>query len=454
MKAAQKLFLKVVSSILASSLLYSQLLFAADPRDILTSAKASFEEEGARLGSHPLGPAEAVARQNALEELIQNNPSSTANSPAEPLPQRKSIPSSSQNTTQFMLTTPGGDTLNYVNGKLDSIQTKDINKKDVLLTNVLFDGQKILSANIHYDNGGENQVYQGGGITRYELPNGDTVFYKPSGDVDRVVPRNAPPTLYTYVRDAQNNLLSIVLENPDYKSVYDKTGLLLSLLNKKTGGETLFKNGMIAKIKTPGFPDVDYGDPILKGGEYVVTPQAATPQDPLPLSGVFSESAFKMLPFSTSSSDPWLLPEGRAWLGDQGLLIQGTGKDWLSMTGPLEQTPTTASQVTTSIDFSNLTLNSYFMLGMEGQGKDGTGRRFAVYQEDSAFYSQTFDGKTWTSKKILDYKHGTEYTAEFVYKKNSGIDLYLYPRSSSHPELTNPTATVRIDDWKNVNLKG
>src|SRR3989338_2191668 len=102
----KKHFLKPVSLVLVFTFSYTQLLWAADVRQMLLDAKASFDLEDTRRSgmdgetlTSAQAPQEAVVdQQNALQDLQNMN---------------------------FSLTTQNGDILNYIGNTLDQVTRPD-----------------------------------------------------------------------------------------------------------------------------------------------------------------------------------------------------------------------------------------------------------------------------------------------------------------------------------------
>ena len=119
----KNLFFKTTSLLVAFSILYSQLLWAADVRQMLAKANQTFENEDTRRGSGS-SPDSLLKAQAQQEALVQN----------------QNILSDLQNPAQFSLTTQNGDILTYVNGQLNQVVTRpDDEGNSATLTNISVD---------------------------------------------------------------------------------------------------------------------------------------------------------------------------------------------------------------------------------------------------------------------------------------------------------------------------
>ena len=198
-----RLLLKLISCILVFTFSYSNLLYAADISRMIQNAKAGFDLEDQRRsgGGEPLLPSaptqfeasnlSAVNQKNNLQDLEGLN---------------------------FSLTTQNGDILKYVGNKLNQIQTS----KGVSLQNIsLSQDGKIQNADLKLSDG-SIQVLQNGQIIGYQTPDGTQVLYQ-DNQIQKTI-KDSVETIYSYIKDQNNNLTQTILDNPQTKTVYDSQG--------------------------------------------------------------------------------------------------------------------------------------------------------------------------------------------------------------------------------------
>ncbi len=217
-------YLKIISLALIISFSFSNLLYAADPRDLLNAAKAGFALEDQRRtgGEAPLnnqsqGYAQGLVDQkNNLADLEQLN---------------------------FSLTTQNGDILKYAGDKLAQIQRPD----GTILQNIVLaaDG-KIQNADLKLFDG-SIQVFQNGQVIGYETPDGTQVFYANS-QIQKTISKSGVETLYAYTKDANGKVLETILENSQAKTIYDAQGKLKEVYQKGLSQRMVYQAGILQSI--------------------------------------------------------------------------------------------------------------------------------------------------------------------------------------------------------------
>ena len=249
----KKHFLKPVSLVLVFTFSYTQILWAADVRQMLLNAKASFEDDTRRggtmtatdLASAQSSQASAVAQQAALQDLQNMN---------------------------FSLTTKNGDILKYVGDKLNEVQRPD----GTTLKNIQVDASgNILNADLKLSDG-SIQVFQNGQVLGYQTPDGSQVIYS-NGQIQKVISKDGVETLYSYIKDANGSVTETVLDNSSYQTKYDANGKLKQVVKKGAGGSTTYyTSGMIQKIVNSDGSQVLFNMSTQANGDTIATPQGAS----------------------------------------------------------------------------------------------------------------------------------------------------------------------------------
>lgn len=266
---SNNLILKSISSFLIISFSAQQLLFAADPREILWNAKQGFEEEPQdRRGGD--GAQGEVDQQNALAELMAN---SAAGAPPAPGSGR-----------QFDLTTANGDVFSF--DEANRLTRAVTHEGHELSGTDLWDPETqsirdVESLKIFSD--GTLKI-EDGRVKEYRSPDNKlfTYIYNDNGTLQRVdvklgeAQTLVSTTTYRYDTDAITLLETVtrtfdtLTANTLSESVYDGNGLIkrsIDLVNKKI---LLFDSGRIHYL-------IAYNDGIVyRYGETVNTDGSIT----------------------------------------------------------------------------------------------------------------------------------------------------------------------------------
>ena len=212
---------------------YTQILYAADVRQMLLDAKRSFEEEDHRRGAADLEGAQdshesLVDEQNTLHALSESN---TVSDPT--------------SNTGFSLTTQNGDILKYVGDRLSQVQRPD----GTFLNNITLDENgSILDADLRLSDG-SIQVFQDGQVLGTTNPDGTQVEYDlETGRVKKTTSREGVVTDYSYTLDVEGNVIETILETDKVKSTYDAQGKVKSTFSKADESTTYFDNGLFQKV--------------------------------------------------------------------------------------------------------------------------------------------------------------------------------------------------------------
>ena len=132
-----RFFLKFISAVLVGTFSFSNLLYAADPKDLFDQAKSAFNIEGQDGTVNQ----SVIDQKNALQDLESLN---------------------------FSVTTQNGDVLQYADDKLSQIQRPD----GTVLKNITLDAQgAIQNADLKLSDG-SLQIFQNGQVIGYETPDG------------------------------------------------------------------------------------------------------------------------------------------------------------------------------------------------------------------------------------------------------------------------------------------
>jgi len=256
----KRFFLKPIAAVLIFTFSYSQLLYAADVRQMLLDAKAYFQEEDTRRLDGGMSPSELETAQSQAQSEIQTQ---------EALQDLQE--------TNFSLTTQNGDILQYVGNTLKRIQRPD----GTVLSNIELDADgNVQGADLKLEDG-SIQVFRNGEVLAYETPDGTQVFYE-QGKIQKTISKEGLETTYTYLAD------QTVLENTQVKAIYDSNAKLVSILQKETGALTEFQEGILSRItKADGtqtlFQQVAYGQDIKLVFHQAIDPQGQisyeAPQD-------------------------------------------------------------------------------------------------------------------------------------------------------------------------------
>src|SRR3989344_4935458 len=198
----KKHFLKPVSLVLVFTFSYTQLLWAADVRQLLLDAKASFEDDTRRGGTMTAADLEsaqsaqqaAVDQQAALQDLQNMN---------------------------FSLTTQNGDILNYIGNTLSKVTRPD----GTTLNNIQLDANgNILNADLKLSDG-SIQILNDGKIISYLTPDGTSVEYDiQTGRVSKTVSSQGIVSTYSYQTDSAGNVNKTIVSSIEATATYDSTG--------------------------------------------------------------------------------------------------------------------------------------------------------------------------------------------------------------------------------------
>ncbi|GEM_PF-2200012 len=247
----KKFFLKSIALSLVLSFSYSQLVWAADVRQMILDAKASFDQDTRRSGSmtstdltaSQTQAAAVVDQQQALQDL---------------------------QSTNFSLTTKNGDILDYVGNTLSHVTRPD----GTALRNIQVDANgNILNADLKLSDG-SIQIFQNGQVIGYGTPDGSTVVYS-AGQIQKVTSKAGVDTLYTYNKDANGYLIETVLDNPSYTTKYDTNNKLKEVYEKASGSRTTYSNGIIQKTVKLDGSQILYNSVVQSNGDILVTPQGS-----------------------------------------------------------------------------------------------------------------------------------------------------------------------------------
>ena len=224
----QKKFLtKITASFLVLTFSYSQLLYAADVRQMILDAKAFFDQEAANRpgGSSSLSPQDLTAAQTQAAAVVT---------------QQQTLQDLSN--TNFSLTTQNGDVLKYVGSKLNEVTRPDGSELHNITTDL---NGNITNADLKLSDGSV-QIYQNGQVLGYQTPDGTQVIYS-NGTIQKTIDKNGIETLYSYGKDAQGNN-ETVLDNPSYTTKYDQNGKIKESTRKSDNQKSVYSNGKIQKI--------------------------------------------------------------------------------------------------------------------------------------------------------------------------------------------------------------
>ena len=227
----QKPFLKAIASILALTFSWSQILWAADVRQMILDAKEMFAEEDARkaqgssagvLTSNESKQQAVVEQKQALQDLEERqNP-------------------------QFSLTTQNGDILDYVGEKLSQVKRPD----GTVLKNITTDAAGMIqNADLKLSDG-SIQVFQDGKVIGYQTPEGSQVIYR-DGQIQKVIAKDGAVTLYSYRLDQNNNIITTTLDSADTTTLYDSQGKLKEIIQKNSGEHLFYTGGILQSITNP-----------------------------------------------------------------------------------------------------------------------------------------------------------------------------------------------------------
>src|SRR3989338_8199536 len=227
-----RVFQKLISSVLVFTFSYTQLLYAADVRQMLLDAKMAFLEEDQRRA---MTSDDLLSSQSTQESMIdQQNVLQSLEGPMD----------STSLTTSFSLTTQNGDILKYVGDRLSQVQRPD----GTLLNNIqLGSDGNILNADLRLSDG-SIQVFQDGKVLGYKTPDGTDVEYDlTTGKILKTTSKDGLlTTTYTYAPSGET-----ILDNVSYKTTYDSQGKLKEVLSKLNSQKTLYSQGMLQKIVRP-----------------------------------------------------------------------------------------------------------------------------------------------------------------------------------------------------------
>jgi len=162
------------------------------------------------------------------------------------------------------ITTATGDTIRYKDGVVFSIDTKDgARLKDV----VLDDAGNLLAAEITYADG-TIQIVSGGKVIKITKPDGTVFNYNSEERLLSVLYPGGRTESYTYIKDAANALLEIVVSDGEKTAYYTPDGVI-----KKTvfaAGRTIeYESGRLSKITEEDGRIYIYNSTETDPGEYV-----------------------------------------------------------------------------------------------------------------------------------------------------------------------------------------
>ncbi len=239
---------KSISVILVFTFSFSNILYAADVRQMLLDAKAAFEFEDQRRGGSGQ-TADQLAKSLAYSESVVGQLNDIAD----------------LEKMNFSLTTQNGDVLRYVGDKLGSVVRPD----GTLLQNITLgqDGS-IQSADLRLSDG-SIQVFENGQIIGYRTPEGTQVFYE-NGLIQKTISREGIETLYSYGRDESGNIIETVLENSTSTTIYGANGNLKEVIQKADGRHIQYTDGILCSITNPDNSKILFQSEILNGQTKVI----------------------------------------------------------------------------------------------------------------------------------------------------------------------------------------
>lgn len=224
-----KLFIKSVAVVLIFTFSCQQLVWAVDVRQMLASAKSSFEED--QGSSLPAGSSvESFEESQAIQQSVVDNQQALQD----------------LQNLNFSLTTQNGDILKYVGNTLKEVVRPDgtiLNNIDVGVNG------EILNADLRLSDG-SIQLYQNGEVIAYETPDGTQVFYE-NGLTQKTISKDNIETVYFYTKDSNHVVIETILENPTHKLFYDAQGKLKKSFDKTSLLTTVFQNGIPLEIQRP-----------------------------------------------------------------------------------------------------------------------------------------------------------------------------------------------------------
>ncbi len=217
----RKLFLKPIAAALVLTFSSSQLLYAADVRQMLIDAKARFIEDDQRRGG--LSAEELADGQTYQQQAIDQQQELLEN--------------------KFSLTTQNGDILHYVGNVLKGVDRPDGTR----LNNIVLDANgAIVAADLRLSDG-SLQIFGNGAVIGQQAPDGRQVLYE-NGRIQKVIAKDGTETLYSYTFDPQGNVVETVLESASFRSVYDVSGKLVRTVNKTDLSESRFSDGVLDSV--------------------------------------------------------------------------------------------------------------------------------------------------------------------------------------------------------------
>jgi len=240
---------KLTASTLLLTFSYSQLLMAADVRQMLLDAKTFFAEEDAQR-PHGMAASDLQAAQDL--QLAQID--------------QQQMLEDFQNTT-FNLTTPNGDVLKYVGDKLSEVNRPDGTKLAKIVTDA---AGNIQNADLKLSDGSV-QIFEGGKVIGYQMPDGSQVLYDAAGAVSKVISKAGVESLYTYIKDAAGKVIETIVNNPDYQTKYDANGKIKEATRTTDNQKIYYTNGIIQKIVNADGSETLFNSSVV-GGDTVVTP--------------------------------------------------------------------------------------------------------------------------------------------------------------------------------------
>lgn len=310
------IFKKSIAAALVLSFSYTQLLWAADVRQMLLDAKAAFETQdqrrlpegasGAQLQTAQLQNQSVVDQQQALQDLQGMN---------------------------FYLTTKNGDILSYVGDKLSQVKRPD----GTILSNIQLDAQgNITSADLRLCDG-SIQVFQNGQVLGMQTPDGTQVFYQ-GGRVDHVISKDGVTTAYSYIKDADGAIIETDLDNPQKTSQYDSNNKLKEVYDKTSQLTSFYSKGIIQKITRPDGAVVQFQSQTVNT-DTVLTPFLAS-------GNLYKDAQGDTFYFEGSVVTKVVLSDNSiltnlVWNADNTLksatLTDGAGNGWLYNNGAVSQ---------------------------------------------------------------------------------------------------------------------
>ncbi|MDP3730679.1 MAG: hypothetical protein Q8R14_04040, partial [Candidatus Omnitrophota bacterium] len=265
---------KMISALTAGIFLFNQIAWAGDL--INAALEQQYKEQAqtfapAYLQTQQAAAEALISQQQANEDYMASQTavqttSSDAGQGEEPVIELKGPRGGAENTVittaayqtatvqtasasdsaVLSITTVEGDIIRYKDGAIDSIEKKD----GTVLRNIILDeNNNLLGAEIIHPDG-TMQIVANGKIATIIKPDGVIYNYNSDKLVESVVYPNSRVTAYSYIKDAQNNIVETILTDSDKESRYDANNRLKKAV--KSDGTTIqYENGLLSSIEKP-----------------------------------------------------------------------------------------------------------------------------------------------------------------------------------------------------------